>query len=681
MLSLRAMSADTLTNPLLVRNALPNFDAISPEHVGPAVSSALANAEQRVEQLRRQSQIDFDWALELEDIRQSIGQVFSPVAHLNRVLSSPAMRDAYNDCLPKITEFMTRLGQDPSLLGGYEDLKTQHAVTSDSIRTQLVEHALRDLRLAGIALPPEEQNEFREIMQKLAKTEATFEQNLMDATDAFSWQSDQLEALSGLPESLVATSQANARDHGVSGYRLSLDPPTFTAVMSHATCEALRKVFYAAWVTRASDQGPQAGLWDNTALMEEILGLRHRAAHLLGFDNYAELSLATKMAKSGIEVLEFLEQLASRSRAIARTEFSELEQFAGRPLAAWDVAYFAEQKRQQTLGVDEEALRPYFPLEKVFSGLFRVAENLFGVRFARRVGVACWHKDVRYYDLIDVDEQVLGGMYLDLYARANKRGGAWMDECLNRQDIAGEVIQPVAHLVCNFAAPGKEAPALLTHRDVVTLFHEFGHTLHHLLTEVDYPSLSGINGVPWDAVELPSQFFENFAWLPSVLSWLSEHYQTGEPLPKEALDKLQASRNFHAGLQMVRQLELALFDFKLHTEYDPASGGRVTEILEQVRASVGVVPSPPYNRFTNGFSHIFGGGYAAGYYSYKWAEVLAADTFSAFEQAGPFDASTAKRFRKAILAKGGSRDILDGFVEFMGRTPALEALLRQQGMA
>jgi oligopeptidase A len=272
-------------------------------------------------------------------------------------------------------------------------------------------------------------------------------------------------------------------------------------------------------------------------------------------------------------------------------------------------------------------------------------------------------------------------MYLDLYARANKRGGAWMDECLNRQDIAGEVIQPVAHLVCNFAAPGKEAPALLTHRDVVTLFHEFGHTLHHLLTEVDYPSLSGINGVPWDAVELPSQFFENFAWLPSVLSWLSEHYQTGEPLPKEALDKLQASRNFHAGLQMVRQLELALFDFKLHTEYDPASGGRVTEILEQVRASVGVVPSPPYNRFTNGFSHIFGGGYAAGYYSYKWAEVLAADTFSAFEQAGPFDASTAKRFRKAILAKGGSRDILDGFVEFMGRTPALEALLRQQGMA
>ena len=680
MLSLRAMSADTPTNPLLVRNTLPNFDAICPEHVEPAVASVLVSAEQRVEKLRQQSAVDFDWALELEDIRQSISQVFSPIAHINRVVSSPAMRDAYNDCLPKITEFMTRLGQDPKLLRGYEALHSQDTVASDTTRTQLVQHALRDLHLAGIALPTEQQNEFRELMQQLAKKEAAFEQNLMDATDAFSWQCDQVDELAGLPDSLILAAQTSARDHGVSGYRLSLDPPTYMAVMSHASSETLREIFYAAWVTRASEQGPQAGQWDNTVLMEEILALRHRAARLLDFDNYAELSLATKMARSGGEVLEFLEQLASRSRVVAQQEFKELETFAGRPLAAWDVAYFAEQMRQQTLGVDEEALRPYFPLEKVFSGLFQVAQNLFGIRFARRSAVACWHKDVRYYDLVDDADNVLGGMYLDLYARTNKRGGAWMDECLVRQDIAGELIQPVAHLVCNFAAPNGEAPALLTHRDVVTLFHEFGHTLHHLLTEVDYPSLSGINGVPWDAVELPSQFFENFAWLPSVLSWLSEHYQTGEPLPEEALDNLKASRNFHAGLQMVRQLELALFDFKLHTEYDAAVGGQIGEVLKQVQDSVGVVPTPAYNRFANSFSHIFGGGYAAGYYSYKWAEVLAADTFSAFEEAGPFDPSTAKRFRDTILAKGGSRDILDGFIEFMGRSPALEALLKQQGL-
>ncbi len=681
MLSLRAMSADTSTNPLLVRNALPKFDAINPQHVGPAVASVLAAAEQRVAQLRQQQQVDFDWALQLEDVRQSISQVFSPIAHMSRVVSSSAMRDAYNDCLPKVTEFMTRLGQDPELLRGYEDLATQPTVAEDSTRAELVRHALRDLRLAGIGLPAAEQNEFRDIMQTLAKKEAAFEQNLMDATDAFSWHCERVEELEGLPESLIAAAAENAREQGTTGYHLKLDPPTYMAVMSHAATEKLREIFYAAWVTRASDQGPQAGQWDNTVLMEEILALRYRAARLLGFDNYAELSLATKMAQSSNAVLEFLEQLADRSHAIAQREFAELEQFAGRKLAAWDVAYYAEQMRQQTLGVDEEALRPYFPLEKVFSGLFRVAQNLFGIRFEQRTDVAGWHRDVRYYDLTDADGNAFGGMYLDLYARANKRGGAWMDECLIRQDIGGETIQPVAHLVCNFAAPSGSAPALLTHRDVVTLFHEFGHTLHHLLTEVDYPSLSGINGVPWDAVELPSQFFENFAWLPAVLSWLSEHYQTGESLPSTVLENLRASRNFHAGLQMVRQLELALFDFKLHADYDPAVGARIYAILEAVRASVGVVPAPAYNRFANSFGHVFGGGYAAGYYSYKWAEVLAADTFSAFEKAGPFDANTARRFREAILAKGGSRDILEGFVEFMGRAPALDALLSQQGMA
>lgn len=681
MLSFRAMSAATSTNPLLVRNVLPEFDAIRPEHAEPAVATALADAEVRLAQLRQRDQVDFEWALEIEDVRQSITQVFSPIAHMNRVVSSQALREAYNDCLPKITEFMTQLGQDPELLRGYQHLDAHESVTTDPTRAQLVRHALRDLHLAGIDLPATEQTEFREIMRTMAKVEAEFEQNLMDATEAFSWHCNEANALAGLPDSLCEVAEANARKHGLSGYRLNLDPPTYMAVMSHAASEDLRKTFYEAWVTRASDQGPRVGEWDNAPLMEELLALRHRAAQLLGFKDYAELSLATKMAKSNDEVLAFLEQLADLSREVARQEFAALEQFAGRALAAWDVAYFAEQMRQQTLGVDEEALRPYFPLQRVFGGLFRVAQNLFGIRFEPRSEVACWHKDVRYYDVLDASDNVLGGIYVDLYARANKRGGAWMDECLIRQQVAGKVIRPVAHLICNFAEPSGGAPALLTHRDVVTLFHEFGHSLHHLLTEVDYPSLSGINGVPWDAVELPSQFFENFAWLPSVLSWLSEHYQTGEALPEEALKNLKASRNFHAGLQMVRQLEFALFDFKLHSQYDPAKGGRIRAILEQVHAAVGVVPVPEFNRFANSFSHVFGGGYAAGYYSYKWAEVLAADAFSAFDETGPFDLATATRFRNAILARGGSRDILEGFVEFRGRAPALEPLLKQCGMA
>ena len=681
MLSLPAMSATPTTNPLLVRNVLPQFDRIRPEDVEAAVGAALEQAEHRLQELRARTAVDFTWALEVEDVRQAITQVFAPVAHLNRVVSSPALRDAYNACLPKITEFMTRLGQDPKLLRGYQSLDNQTAVTEDSTRNKLVQNALRDFRLAGIDLPPEGQAEFREVMLALAKAEASFEQNLMDATDAFSWQSDKLEDLAGLSRSLIEAASERAAQEGVSGYRLQLDPPTYMAVMGHAHSEELRKTFYRAWVTRASEQGSHDPQWDNASVMEEILALRHRAAQLLGFDNFAELSLATKMAESTTEVLQFLEELAARSKPAAVNEFAELEAFADRPLAAWDVAYFAERMRQQTLGVDEEALRPYFPLERVFAGLFRVASDLFHIRFNRRDDVASWHPDVRFYDVLDADDHVLGGVYVDLYARSNKRGGAWMDECLIRQEAGGTLIKPVAHLVCNFAAPTGDAPALLTHRDVVTLFHEFGHTLHHLLTEVNYPSLSGINGVPWDAVELPSQFFENFAWLPSVLSWLSEHYQTGESLPADIIHNLRQSRVFHAGLQMVRQLEFSLFDFKLHVGYDPEKGGRISEVLTAARETVSVVPIPDYNRFANSFGHVFGGGYAAGYYSYKWAEVLAADAFGAFEEAGPFDNGIATKFRQAILAKGGSRDILQGFVEFRGREPELEPLLRQAGMA
>ena len=668
------------SNPLLVRNTLPRFDDISSDHVVPAIEQVLSEQRSRLEQLRKQQAEDFSWALELEDMRQAVTQAFSPVSHLNNVLSTDELRKAFNECLPKITDFFTELGQDPALLAGFNHLSSQTAVQEDGVRKQLVAHALRDLELAGVGLAEEDKKAFRDLMQRLAKAQAAFEQNLMDATEAFTWHSSDVTELDGLPDDLVKRAAENAKSQGIDGYRLLLDPPTYMAVMSYAKLEELRETFYRAWTTRASDRGPNAGEWDNTPLMEEILSLRHQAAELLGFDNYAALSLATKMAESVPDVIDFLSELAERSKQMALTEKARLDEFAGRTLSAWDVGFYSELLKQKTLGVDEESLRPFFPLGRVFPGLFALAEQLFGIRFQRRKDIAVWHQDVQYFDVLDPEDEVIGGVYVDLYARPNKRGGAWMDECLIRQNFNGHLLRPVAHLVCNFASPGDDTPALLTHRDVVTLFHEFGHTLHHLLTDVDYPSLSGINGVPWDAVELPSQFFENFAWLTPVLHSISGHHKTGQPLGDDIIRKLQVSRTFQAGMQMMRQLEFALFDFRLHAEYDPSHGGRVADVLNQVRRDVSVVETPAYNRFANSFAHVFGGGYAAGYYSYKWAEVLAADAFSAFEEAGPFDPGTASRFKASILSKGGSRDILDGFVEFRGRKPILDPLLQQSGI-
>ena len=669
------------SNPLLSRNDLPRFDHIKAEHVVPAVNQVLDQQRRRLERLKEAQVEDFSWALELEDLRQAISQVFSPISHLNNVVSGKELRDAYNTCLPEITGFFTEIGQDADLLRGYQTLAESQEVRADATKKQLVTQALRDFRLAGVELKPRDKTQFRQIMQELARAQAQFEQNLMDATDAFQWRTEDRKDLDGLPDSLIERSVENAERQGVPGYQLNLDPPTYTAVMSHAANDGLRQSFYQAWVTRASDQGPHAGKWDNALLMDRILELRHQAAQLVGYDNYAAFSLATKMADSVPAVLEFLGELASRSKALAETELKELAAFAKRELEPWDLSYYGEKLKQHSLGLDEESLRPYFPLEQVFAGLFKLAEDLFDMRFSLREGVASWHPTVRFYDVTDSQGVPVGGMFVDLYARPNKRGGAWMDECLIRQRYEGTLLRPVAHLVCNFASPSKDRPALLTHRDVVTLFHEFGHTLHHLLTEVDYPSLSGINGVPWDAVELPSQFFENFAWQRAVLTTLSGHYQTGEPLPAGVIDKLEASRVFHAGIHMVRQLEFALFDFRLHAEYDPNGSGQVDAVLKAVRDEVAVLPTPSYNRFANSFAHVFGGGYAAGYYSYKWAEVLAADAYSAFQEEGAFQQTTATRFRDAILAKGGSRDILAGFVEFRGREPRLEPLLRQSGIA
>jgi oligopeptidase A len=667
-------------NPLLATTGLPAFDAIRPEHVEPAVRQVLADQRAALSEAERATAPDLGWLRQLERINESIHKVWGPVSHLNSVLSTPELREAFNRCLPLVTEFGTELAQNEKLYEHFNSLKERTPPDRAPVEAELISQALRDFRLGGVALQGEQRQRFREVMQTLAARQASFEQNLMDATDAFQHHERDRGALAGLPEVLLERAAALAKERQLDGWLLTLDPPTYQAVMTHAESRELREKYYEAWVTRASDQGPHAGRWDNGGLIEEILALRHEAARLLGFASYAELSLATKMADSPERVIEFLRDLARRSRPVAERELAELTRYAGAPLEPWDVAFFSERLKQERFKIAEEELRPYFPLPRVLEGLFGVAGKLFQLSIEETTPPSVWHPSVRYFELRRPDGSLVGSFYADLFARPNKRGGAWMDVCLSRAALNGHRQNPVAYLVCNFNPPVGDTPSLLTHSDVVTLFHEFGHALHHLLTEIDYPSLAGIHGVPWDAVELPSQFMENFTWLPAVLESLARHYKTGEPLPQEKIETLNRSRTFLAGLAMVRQIEFALFDFRLHHEYSPERGSRVREILEEVRDEVAVIRPPAYNRFANTFAHIFGGGYAAGYYSYKWAEVLAADAFSAFEEAGVFDPSTAERFRRSILAVGGSRNALEAFIEFRGRAPQLDALLRQSGI-
>jgi oligopeptidase A len=596
-------------------------------------------------------------------------------------MNNDELRAAYNACLPLLTAYHTELAQNERLCAAYQRVMDTEGDSLEPGKRKLIENALRDFRLAGVSLPADRKQRFGEVMKRLATTQAKFDENVLDATNAWSRHVTDEAELEGLPETSRARARQAAADAGREGWLLPLDAPNYQAVMTHATNEALRREFYEAWVTRASDQGPHAGQWDNTPLIAEILALRHEAAALVGFGNFAEYSLATKMAHETDEVLAFLRELARVSRPFAEREFAALEAFAGRPLQAWDVAFHSERMKRERLDVSEEALRPYFPLPRVLAGLFTVVARLYGVRIVGRTDVAVYHPDVRYFDIVERDGTPRGGFFLDPYARAKKRGGAWMDECVGRMRLGGPESLPVAYLVCNFTPPVGDRPSLLTHNDVLTLFHEFGHGLHHMLTRVDYPGVAGINGVPWDAVELPSQFMENFAWRDEVLPLISAHVETGDPLPRAMLAKLQATRSFQSGMQTVRQLEFALFDFRLHAEYAPGSPPRLAETLAEVRDEVAVVRPPPFNRFPHSFQHIFSGGYAAGYYSYKWAEVLSADAFEAFEENGVFDRPTARRFLRSILERGGSRDAMEAFVEFRGRKPRIEPLLRQMGLA
>lgn len=678
-----------MDNPLLQESGLPQFSAIEPHHVVPAIEIILADNRAAIAQIIEQNH-DYSWDTlvgPLEDLADRLARAWSPVSHMNSVVNSPSLREAYNACLPLLSAYSTELGQNEALYRAYRAIAERDDFQAlDRAQRKIVENALRDFRLSGIALDADQQARYKAIIQELSTLTAKFEQNLLDATHAWQKVITGHERLAGLPGSALSQARQAAQRKGEEGWLFSLEFPSYNAVMTYADDRALRREVYEAYVTRASDEGPHAGRWDNTPLMERILALRHEEARLLGFANYAERSLATKMASDTAQVMGFLTDLAARTHAHARAELEELRAYARDQhghgdIEAWDIAYFSEKLRQHRFTLSQEELKPYFPADKVLAGLFAVVKRLFGLSVAQVEGVDVWHEDVSFYEIRDARGEVRGSFYLDLYARPDKRGGAWMDECVARRRTAQGLQLPVAYLTCNFTPPLGGDPALLTHDEVVTLFHEFGHGLHHLLTQVDYAGVAGIQGVAWDAVELPSQFMENWCWERDAIGLFSAHYCTGEPLPQDKFDSLLAARNFQAGMKMVRQLEFAIFDFRLHMEYDPARGARIDGILAEVREQVAVIHPPSFNRFPHSFAHIFSGGYSAGYYSYKWAEVLSSDAFSLFEEKGVFDAATGLRFLHAILEQGGSRDPLELFIEFRGREPQIDALLRHSGLA
>jgi oligopeptidase A len=679
-----------MSNSLLEMTGLPPFSKIKPEEIEPAIDTLLKqNREQLQHLLANTGQYSWDNLIQpLEEMDDRLDRVWSPVSHMNSVVNSDELREAYNACLPKLSDYGTELGQNEQLYRAYKSIADSPEYEQlGAAQKKIIDNALRDFHLSGVDLPADKKQRYKEIQQRLSSLTTKFEENLLDATHAWHKQITDESQLSGLPESARAMAKQAAGDKQLDGWVFTLDFPSYYAILSYADDRKLRSEMHEAYVTRASDQGPGAGQWDNSEVMEEILALRHELAGLLGFANYAERSLATKMAESPDQVLSFLHDLARKAKPVAEQDLEELAVFAREEhgldkLEPWDIAYYSEKLRQHKYAVSQEDLKAYFPESRVIPGMFEVVKRLYGIEIRETDDVDTWHPDVRFYEIRDGQGNLRGQFYLDLYARAKKRGGAWMDDCRGRlRQHNGDLQTPVAYLTCNLTPPIGDDPALFTHDEVITLFHEFGHGLHHMLTQVDYIGVSGINGVAWDAVELPSQFMENWCWEREALDIITGHYQTGEPLPEDLYRKMYAAKNFQAGLRMVRQLEFALFDFRLHLEYDPAQGGRIQQILDQVRDEVTVVKPAPYNRFQHGFSHIFAGGYAAGYYSYLWAEVLSADAFSLFEENGIFDRPTGNRFLNSVLEQGGTREPMELFVSFRGREPEIDALLRHNGIA
>lgn len=674
-----------MTNPLLSNSSLPLFSQIKPEHVLPAIKETLNNCRITIESVLEQNS-EYTWdnlVQPIDEMDEKFSRAWSPVSHLNSVKNSPELREAYEACLPLLSQYSTWVGQHKPLYNAYKQLKdSKHFENLSKAQKKVINNALRDFELSGIGLADDEQKRYGEIVAKLSELSSQYSNNVLDATMGWSKLITNIEDLSGMPESALAAAKEQAKAKEQDGWLLTLDIPSYLPVMTYCDNRDLRFELYQAYNTRASDQGPNAGKWDNTEIIKQIISLRAELAQLLGFDTYADKSLATKMAETVTQVTAFLTDLATKAKPQGEKELTELkryayEYFGASDIKPWDIAYYSEKQKQHLYTINDEELRPYFPEDRVISGLFEVVRRIFGITAKQRHDVEVWAPEVKFYDLYNANGELKGSFYLDLYAREHKRGGAWMDDCIGKMRFAdGHIQKPVAYLTCNFNRPIGDKPALFTHNEVTTLFHEFGHGLHHMLTEIDVSSVAGINGVPWDAVELPSQFLENWCWQPEALEFISGHYQTGEPLPQEMLEKMLDSKNFQAALFILRQLEFGLFDFKLHSEKTPD----ILETLKQVREQVAVVPTVDWGRFPHAFSHIFAGGYAAGYYSYLWAEVLSADAFSRFEEEGIFNANTGNAFLDNILSQGGSDEPMTLFKNFRGREPQLEALLRHYGI-
>jgi len=676
-----------MQNPLLTQDILPAFSSILPEHIEPALKKIIH--ENREQILAILSQQDFTWdnlMQPLEDMNDRLSKVWSPVAHLHAVMQSEALREVYGICQIILTEYHTELMQNEKLFQAIQSIANSNTFQQlPAPQRKVIENELRDFKLAGVHLPPADKVRFADMQKQLNQLMTQFSDNVLDATQGWFLHITDADALFGLPEQTIKIAQQNARDRNKTGWVFTLDYPCYSSVMKYLVSRELRWLMYEAYVTRASDQGPEAGHWDNTMIMENILQIRHAMAELLGFKNFAEYSLATKMAKKPEDVLNFLTHLVQKAKPAAEIEIQELTALAKKDgierLEAWDIPYYTEKLRQQHYALSQEELRPFFPAAKVIAGMFAVIQQLFGITLVERLDVNTWHPQVQFFEIYDEKNELRGYFYTDLYARPHKRDGAWMDDCaVRRMRADGSIQQPIAFLTCNFERPLDNHPALLRHDDVITLFHEFGHCLHHLLTQVDCASVAGINGVPWDAVEFPSQFLEHWCWEKEALHLISGHVDTGEPLPDLLFNKMLAAKNFQPGMHMLRQLEFALFDFRLHLEYNPENGEQVQTVLDNVRKEVCVIPVSTFNRFQHSFSHIFSGGYAAGYYSYEWADVLASDAFSKFEEHGIFDKKTGRDFLHHVLEQGGVKHPMDLFVAFRGREPKIEALLKHKGL-
>ncbi len=685
-------SATATSNTLNDPQALPNFNEINIPDIESSISKHLDDNLNAIKTLSQQANPSWDSLIaKLEEYDDVLSKAWSPVSHLNSVSNSDELRDAYNACLPKLSAYSTEVGQNKDLQQAYQAIKDSTEFGQlNTAQQKAINNALRDFHLAGVDLSDAKKQRYGEIKSRLSELGSKYSENVLDATNKWQKLITDKADLAGVPDSALASFEQAAKADDKEGYLLTLDFPCYLPVMTYCDSTELRKEMYTAFATRASDQGPNAGEFDNSDNMAEILKLRHELANLLGFESYAHYSLASKMADTPAQVIQFLEDLAEKSRPQAQQEYAELKAYAKDEhgidsLNAWDVTYIGEKLKQDRYSVSQEEIKPYFPTHKALSGLFEVANRLFDVTIEEVTSASVeagdiYHEDAKLFS-IKKDGELIAQFFLDLYARGKKRGGAWMDECRVRRTKAnGEAQVPVAYLVCNFTAPVGDQPALLNHNELTTLFHEFGHGIHHMLTKVNTAAVSGINGVAWDAVELPSQFLENWCWEPEALAFISGHVETGEPLPKELLDKMLAAKHFQTAMMMARQLEFSLFDFKMHLNYNPEKPEAIQDVLNEVRAQVSVVQAPEFNRFQHSFSHIFAGGYSAGYYSYKWAEVLSADAFSRFEEEGIFNKETGQSFFNEILSRGGELDAADLFKNFRGREPKVDALLRHSGI-